>query len=159
MVQSEVGRGTTFQLYLPVAPPELEKTVTSTPFEKKGAGEKILILDPDATVRDALRLTLEKSGYAVEVAAEPWPAIEAAQREKSLALFITEIALPGMPGLEMIGRVRSLHPKLPIVAISSLTNPKLQSALAEAVPGSDYLAKPIAAQTLLTSVRQMLKTP
>ena len=79
--------------------------------------ESILIIDDDTTLRRALRLTLERSGYRVFEAGDGREGLGLLKRE-IVDLVITDLIMPGMEGLETIRELRKLNPSLRIIAIS-----------------------------------------
>lgn len=121
-VKSEVGAGTTFELYLPKAEPE-PRSRTAPLGEaaalKRGHGELLLFIDDDQSVREMVAPALTEQGYHVVTAANGAEALALLQtQEQELRLVLTDIAMPIMNGLEVIEKLRSLRPNVPVVLIS-----------------------------------------
>ena len=78
---------------------------------------RILLIDDDPTLRRALRISLEKSGYEVLEAGEGYAGI-AMFKARPADLVITDLIMPDMEGVETIQLLKKLNPHLPIIAIS-----------------------------------------
>jgi len=120
-VNSQLGLGSTFHIYLPAASPPLveqppSKQVTSV---IPGNGEHVIYLDDDDTVTLLMLRTLEKAGYRCSGFRDPAAAL-AALRDSSrrVDVLITDYNMPGFSGLDMAREAALLRPGLPI-AISS----------------------------------------
>src|ERR1019366_2111582 len=99
-VQTAVGRGTTFQVYLPAS-----ETATGTlsnsplPSVPRGQGELILIVDDEADIREVISATLISHGYRVLVTADGLEAVALfAPRCAEIKLVITDLHMPGLEG-------------------------------------------------------------
>ncbi len=160
-VQSEVGRGTVFEVYLPAqlnakgAP--TEPSEGSVPW---GEGELVLVVDDEPHIRDVLTATLAKHGYQVLAASGGFDALELhAQHGKNLRLVFTDIMMPGLDGVKLIRTLKAADPDLPCIATSGLElSQKAGSRLAElkSLGVTEYLAKPFTPEELLHTVRRVL---
>jgi two-component system, response regulator, stage 0 sporulation protein F len=74
----------------------------------------ILIVDDDPDIRQVLQDRLESYGYVAETAADGWAAIRALERRTPNGIFL-DLRMPGMDGLEVLGRIRALLPSIPII--------------------------------------------
>ncbi|MCA9493725.1 MAG: response regulator, partial [Myxococcales bacterium] len=119
-VRSEEGRGTTFDVVLPLAE-TAETPIRPMPTsEPVRGGLRVLVCDDESTVRRALRRLLTTGGYRV---------VEADCGEDALAMveaeapdvLVTDVLMPGMNGFELAKACRKLHPRLPIVFVSGYT--------------------------------------
>jgi PAS domain S-box-containing protein len=121
-VKSEVGAGTTFELYLPKAEPEPPTRAAKIPEVsalKRGHGELLLFIDDDQSVREMVAPALTEQGYHVLTAANGAEALALLERqERELRLVLTDIAMPIMDGLEVIEKLHARRPDLPFVLIS-----------------------------------------
>lgn len=157
-VESEVGRGTEFALFLPALRQAPAAAVRSAhPFADAGHGEILLVVDDDALVRDTLRLVLEQSGYRVVTAPDGASGLAEFDRQSgAIAAVVTDIHMPGMSGHEFIAVVRSRRPQQQIVALSGLMDPRQQELLRAMRPPVGFLAKPILSEELLATLRRLL---
>ena len=155
-VDSTVGVGSAFSVYLPRwhAPDESEALATA--LLPDGRGERVLVVDDEYSVREMTKLTLEAHGYRVELAGDGVEAIElyCAEREP-VALVITDIMMPGMNGRALIRELRKRTPDLLILAFSGsdASNPLVATLNEDGVP---LLRKPATSSQLLVAVERML---
>ena len=114
-VESEVGRGTTFRLYLPA------QGTSAGPDESGPAQSRaILVIEDDAGVREALQMELEYHGYRVITAGDGREGIERFRgNAERIAAVITDLAMPVVDGVEVIAAVREQAPHMPIFVLKS----------------------------------------
>lgn len=152
-VYSEVGRGTTFRLYFPVA----EQTQqTAAPVEhhtaKREADSVVMVVDDDANVRQFIVRALQSAGYSVLHAASAETASKLLSESPSLpSLLLCDVVLPGMSGLAFVesASVRSV----PFVLMSGYSRSHVFPPLATRHP---LLEKPFTKTELLQVVRDSL---
>jgi len=113
---STPGLGTTFHIYLPVMP-DREKTVLPKPDVRSPVGwERILVVDDDERILRILMEMLGELGYAVESFITAEAALEHLHKDsRPYDLVITDLAMPGMAGIEFARRVKDLRSDLPIL--------------------------------------------
>ncbi|MEZ4653569.1 MAG: sigma-54 dependent transcriptional regulator, partial [Candidatus Eisenbacteria bacterium] len=117
--------------------------------------ERILVVDDDARVRSALALLLEEEGY-IPVEADGGTAALRTMKEQELALVLSDVAMPGMDGLELLSQLRKEYPDLPIVMISA--HGDLDTAVRAVREGAyDYLVKPIDEKRLYHTITKALE--
>ncbi len=155
-VESESGRGTTFKVLLPASATVIRSPVVPAKADlPAGKGERILIVDDEATVQAIERATLENFGYRVVTAAN---GVEALSQIKSIPepfdLVITDLAMPLMDGSELIAELRKIRPELKVIAASG--SPERWSEFKEKYKLMELLAKPFTAEKLLQAVHLAL---
>src|SRR5438876_1881053 len=117
--------------------------------------ESILVVDDEAGVRSSLAGILGEEGYAVEVV-EGGEAGLAALAGRRSALLLLDVWLPGMDGLEVLGRARALDPDLPVVGISG--HGSIETAVKAVRMGAqDFVEKPLALEKTLVVVKNALR--
>jgi PAS domain S-box-containing protein len=158
-VESTVGQGTTFSLFLPVhAPPEVGREPEKKPTSAAGPVHgTILVVDDDSGMRRLAAHVLSHAGFQV-VQAGSGPEALAAWDEHggSIDLVFTDMVMPGgMNGIQLIHECRSRRAGLPAILTSGYTLPPLGTAT---TPPTDVsmLAKPYANNVLVDTVRSLL---
>ena len=157
-VYSDVGRGTKFSVYIPIAKLEEDKQRTvqigSMP---RGRGELLLVVDDEENIREIARATLEKFGYRVVTATDGTDAMAIyALQSAEISLILTDIAMPYMDGTALIRAVRKIDPTANIVAMSGLMNSE-QTAELQSLNVNAFLSKPYTAETLLKILAGILQ--
>ena len=159
-VQSQVGKGTTFEVYLPLATTtaQSEKGPSQGPL-MQGQGQSILLVDDEQGIRRVLGEILRRNGYQPSFAANGEEALAALEGgQQSFHLVLTDLMMPGMDGWSLIEKVRARWPGLPIVAMSgNLPQPEWLAKIRHLV--SDFLIKPCDAASLLASLQAVLAKP
>jgi CheY-like chemotaxis protein len=152
-VASEVGRGTTFRVYLPATvgvPPEREDAVHEN---DAGGGERILVVEDEPGVRAIVREVLEDQGYVVEEAAEPLAALELFEEDRAFDLLVSDVVMPGMNGVQLAGRLLERRPGLRVLLMSGYpSHGGVDLASLEAA----FLQKPFGTDALVRKVRGVL---
>src|ERR1700756_610041 len=95
-----------------------EREPTETPVAPNRDGQRILIIDDEAGIRDSLETLLTLEGFRVEMAADGHAGLDLLTRH-SYDLLLLDLALPGESGIDLLPRIRSLAPELPIIMITA----------------------------------------
>jgi PAS domain S-box-containing protein len=156
-VQSAVGKGTTFSIYLPRAASEADTgPVAVTPEKLPRGTETILVAEDEKSVRVTSRQFLKQLGYTVMVAETPDEALRLGGTHAGpIHLLITDVIMPGMNGPDLAGLLAAKHPKLKCLFMSGYTADVMtqRGALGADVP---FLAKPFSRHDLARKVREVL---
>jgi PAS domain S-box-containing protein len=158
-VQSELHRGTVFNIYLPrvesaSAPMDAAPAVVTA-----GGSETILLVEDEDSVRQLVRETLESRGYRVLEAANGTAALALAARHSApIHLIITDVIMPGLSGHELIQRLLPARPDAKILFLSGYTEDELTRASTPDGPKA-FLQKPFTLQNLSRKVREVLGPP
>jgi CheY-like chemotaxis protein len=159
-LQTEVGRGTTFRVFLPVADSGLTCPTSVAPFTvPRGRGELILVVDDDAPIRDSVTEILIRHGYRVTSCADGIDAIAIyATRVGEISLIITDSDMPNLGGESLSRAILGLQSNARIVAMSGLSggsagDPDFKSFRETA---HAFLAKPFSTEALLGTVHRVL---
>jgi CheY-like chemotaxis protein len=158
-VESEVGVGTTFSIYLPAS---FEKMPMKEKIEKKvvsGAG-KILVMDDEEVVRDVAGEMLKQIGYEVEFAKDGAEAIELYNRAKesgnAFIAVILDLTVPGgMGGVETIKKLLEIDPGVKAIVSSGYSNDPVMANFSE-YGFSEVVPKPYEIQKVGEVVRKVL---
>jgi PAS domain S-box-containing protein len=156
-VDSEVGQGSTFRVYLPA----LESGVTPRKPRRperteKGTGQLILVVDDEPPVCEITRLTLEKNGYRVVIAHDGAEALaEYFSQKTPVDLVLTDLNMPIMDGPALIRALKKLDPSIRIIAATGIADKTKLGEIAESDLKA-FLAKPFTAEKLLASLSEAL---
>jgi signal transduction histidine kinase/CheY-like chemotaxis protein len=116
-VASTPGVGTTFTLRVPPAPPDVQATVVPRAADVAPAGQRVVLADDDAAVRDTVGEMLRAMGHDVTVVDSGESAVALAGRQR-VDVVITDVGMPGMNGIEVAQRFRVLAPRVPVILLT-----------------------------------------
>jgi len=155
-VQSEVGRGTTFEIRLPRA----EEAHASRRADRDGAvasgSETLLLVEDHALVRRGTVRILKSAGYSVLEASHGGEGIAVLEeRGEEVSLVITDVVMPQMNGIETARRMRALRPELGFLFITGYAEEAVE-AEGGFGDGAQVLHKPFTSRELLDCVRHLL---
>jgi len=159
-VYSELGKGTTFKIYLPrVASTGETAAHVATPIEHskvEPGTETILLVEDEANLRYLARQFLEKQGYKVIEAADGAVAMQiAVAHDAIIHLLLTDVIMPGMNGRELAQRISEIRPNVKVLYMSGYTENVIgQNGTLDA--GVRLLQKPFNLRDLKSKVREVL---
>jgi CheY-like chemotaxis protein len=158
-VDSEVGRGTSIQIDLPVARPTASVAAPASPHgdapEMRGT-ETILLVEDDEALRRTAQRVLERSGYTVLPAADGEEALARyRQRPHDIDLVLTDVVMPNLDGLQLHRELERAGNRAPVLFVSGHPPSELRAhgGLADSVP---VLQKPWTMSAILRKVRDTL---
>ncbi|HEY6334514.1 MAG TPA: PAS domain S-box protein [Alphaproteobacteria bacterium] len=156
---SELGRGTTVRLYLPVLARDREgrKSRETGSAARQSSGEIVLVVEDDSRVRRVSVRRLKELGYAVvEVDSGP-AALAVIDRGQSIDLLFTDIVMPGgMTGVDLARAARARRPDLKILFTSGYVEPAIfEGGLSTENAG--WLGKPFSTADLAAKLRNLLE--
>jgi signal transduction histidine kinase/ActR/RegA family two-component response regulator len=155
-VYSEVGKGTTFKVYLPCIDPLRRPVTPPAPVTTLAGGETVLLVEDDDQLRAVAVGILSRHGYRVLAAANAGEALLLWEKhEGAIALLLSDVVMPHLSGPELAQRLLRLRPELRVLFMSGYT-PEAIMHHAVLDRGAEFLPKPITPQALLTRVRQVL---
>jgi len=156
-VYSEVGKGTSFKIYLPrINQAQDHVGSPHAPAELPRGTETVLLTEDEQDVREIAREFLESGGYEVIEAKDGADAVRiAAQRHGKIQLLVTDMVMPGMTGQELAVRLQSEHPGLSVIFMSGYSE-HAATEMADADPSVRLLTKPFSRAALLRAVGEIL---
>jgi two-component system, cell cycle sensor histidine kinase and response regulator CckA len=159
-VYSEVGKGTSFKIYLPRVDQAIEKGAVPQPHGDAPRGtETILLAEDEQDVRELAREFLESAGYKVMQAANGQEAIRiASQNPDTIDLLVTDMVMPGMTGQQLAGRLQQERGPLAVIYMSGYSEHAATEA-AHSLPNARLLTKPFSRNAILRAVREVLGAP
>ncbi len=158
-VQSELGKGSTFQIYLPCAasvgelPPQ-----TPAPSAQRGS-ETVLVVEDDEQVRQLVRTVLRRNGYRVLDASNAGEALLICEQHAAgIDVLLTDVVMPKMSGWQLAERLRTLRPSLRVLFMSGHVN---DARVHRSLQAADValLQKPLTADNLSRKLREVLDQP
>jgi PAS domain S-box-containing protein len=154
LVDSEVGRGTTFRIYLPRVDEVAELAPAPKDSVEVHASETILLVEDDSTLRGLVEESLLAMNYTVLVAASGQEALRVLDGHPgSIDLLMTDVIMPKMSGPELAQLVRKLRSGIKVLYMSGYTDDKLRDvSSAEA----DWIQKPFQLEDLGRKLREVL---
>ncbi len=158
-IYSEPGRGTMVRLYLPrhAGAPEINDTNAPAAEEPRArAGETVLVVDDEPTVRMLIAEVLGDLGYAAIEAADGHSGIDILRSNRRIDLLITDVGLPaGLNGRQVADAGRTIRPELKVIFITGFAEHAVFRN-AQAAPGMHILTKPFAMDTLAARIREVI---
>ena len=156
-VQSEAGKGTEFQVYLPATAHTAVPAETTDALSLHGREELILVVDDESSLRDVTRKILEKHGYRAMVASDGVEAVALFSQHKSeIRAVLTDIMMPNLDGLSVIRILKKIEPRVRVVACSGVTDQDHKAELQE-MGVANFLEKPFSVSRLLEALAAVLR--
>ncbi len=151
---SEVGRGTSFKVYLPALPGQEDQTTEKNKQAPPvGNGETILIVDDESAIRDIAKLALEAHGYRVIVARDGAEGVAMyARHSDEIRLVISDMEMPVLNGDAMMRFLERIDPQIRVISSSGLAS----NAPSTVTPFRAVLPKPYTIEQLLRTVHQAI---
>jgi CheY-like chemotaxis protein len=155
-VYSEVGKGTTFKVYLPQTQEQPVLTVTDSPLPVPMGQEVILIVEDEEEVRELVRDLLEANGYTVLTAGNGKEALTVCGTHKgTISLVVTDVVMPEMGGPELAANLKAAYPTIKVLFTSGYTDHAIVRN-GELEAGVAFIQKPFTLVNLARKVREVL---
>lgn len=151
---SELGKGTTFRIYLPLAEQEIYDKSLKVDYPKGGT-ETILIAEDDENVRSLIKTTLKSFGYKVIEAINGKEVVEKFEENKEkISLLILDMIMPCMTGKEAYDAIKKQNADTKVIFLSGYPRDVLNRYGFEA--RSEFLQKPVLPMELLRKIREII---
>jgi PAS domain S-box-containing protein len=157
-------QGTTFVLYLPVAPPSLITTVMPPRSEPPSSEEStltgtILVVDDEAALRQAISFILTQRGFTVLEAGDGYQAIEQMKiHGEYISAVVLDVMMPRLDGVGTMKALREMRPDIRVIATSGVNHDTRVDALRQ-LGVQQFLLKPYRNRELLDALRECLTPP
>ncbi|MBF0329066.1 MAG: PAS domain S-box protein [Nitrospirae bacterium] len=156
IVYSELGKGTTFKIYLPLANKPTETLVETDPAISFGKGEIILVAEDDERVRKIISLTLQEYGYKIIEAISGEDAVmKFLQNKDAIELLLLDVIMPIKNGKEAYEEISKHRSDIKTIFMSGYTD-DIISRKGILKEGFEFISKPINPIILARKVREVL---
>jgi two-component system, cell cycle sensor histidine kinase and response regulator CckA len=154
-VYTEVNVGTSFKIYLPLVEETAAHLDSPQVAVSRAAGETILLVEDDPSIRALAADVLREHGYNVMEAASAEEALAAGEVLSSVDLLVTDVIMSGMNGQDLADRLIAAHPRTKVLYMSGYTeNAMTRQGILD--PGLNFLAKPFRPEELLNKASGVL---
>jgi PAS domain S-box-containing protein len=155
MVESEVGKGSTFIVYLPVSS-ERGITLIEQLEELPGGTESILVIDDEAPIVKTVGQNLERLGYKVTTRTSSVDALELFKIKRyDFDLVITDLTMPNMTGDRLTVELREIRPDIPVILCTGYSK-KYSDKTTLSIGVNAFVYKPVVKADLAKTVRKVL---
>uniref|UniRef100_B0T3W1 histidine kinase n=1 Tax=Caulobacter sp. (strain K31) TaxID=366602 RepID=B0T3W1_CAUSK len=158
VIDSEEGRGTTIQLFLPRHQGDMEEAARAddAAAAPTGTGETVLVIEDDPGVRLLVMQVLEELGYRGIETADGRQAVPILESSRHIDLLISDVGLPGLNGRQLAEIARERRPNLPILFMTGYAKQAAdQAAFLEG--GMEIISKPFAIEQLGRRIGEILQ--
>jgi two-component system, cell cycle sensor histidine kinase and response regulator CckA len=157
-VESALGEGATFTIFLPRHEPSPGTAVQGQPDRRSlpGGHETLLLVEDEAAVRSSARRLLERHGYEVIEARHGRDALRILDEGgRRIDMVITDLVMPEMGGREMVERLKAHHPAMKVLFMSGYSERAVTSD-GTMPPGTGFVEKPFTVEQLIRRTREIL---
>jgi PAS domain S-box-containing protein len=157
-VFSQVGRGTSFKVYIPraEATERVAEALPQAAGPRTGA-QTVLVVEDDKGLREVARRLLEPQGYTVLLAANAAEALQLFERSVSIDVLLTDIVMPGASGPELTRQLMEQRPGLKVIYMSGYTEEAMgRHGVLDS--GIAFLHKPFTSDAVGMKIREVLGT-
>jgi signal transduction histidine kinase/CheY-like chemotaxis protein len=158
-VRSETGKGSVFDIYLPVAATpstnQPDSKIIIKAFRPKGVNQRVLVIEDEQGIREVTAFGLRKSGYQVFEAATVAQARQIFEREKgNFDVIFSDVILPDGNGVKLAEELSALNPKIRIIISSGYMDEQAQM---EAIDdkGYQFIPKPYNLTRLINTILKL----
>ncbi|MEE4264470.1 MAG: substrate-binding domain-containing protein [Desulfobacteraceae bacterium] len=154
-VESEVGKGSTFNVFLPVIMQEVDHQIINKAPIPTGT-ERILFIDDEKSLVDLGKQILERLGYKVTIRTSSVEALELFMEQPDrFDLVITDMTMPNMTGDELAGKLMDMRAEIPVILCTGYSE-RISKERAHALGIKEFILKPIVMRELAKTVRSVL---
>ncbi len=155
-VESRVGEGTRFCVYLPITIPQAKPVARPMRPAVAGGTERIVIVDDEPAIAKMLQQVLKRLGYAVEAYTSPTETLSLFQsRPYAFDLVISDMTMPELPGDILAREVHNIRPDIPVILCTGHSS-RISKEKSDALDIQALVYKPFDSNELAKTVRQVL---
>ncbi|MES2697461.1 MAG: PAS domain S-box protein [Verrucomicrobiota bacterium] len=157
-VESTLGAGSTFRVFLPLAESRAPASVPPSPTEFPGGTESLLIVDDEESLRALLSTALTRKGYRTRTAASGLEAIEVlSDPSQGFDAVLLDLNMPGASGVDVLKIIRICQPRLKVVVISGHLTAEARAEF-EQLGQRAFIQKPYRLDDLGRQLRGLIET-
>jgi signal transduction histidine kinase len=157
-VDTEVGVGSRFEIYLPRVDEKLDgEVVTQISPVPKATRQTVLLAEDESEVRALAREFLTSAGYRVLLAEDGVRAMQIAEHDNTIDILVTDVVMPRMRGPELARRMKRLKPELRVVYVSGYLEPNEIDG--DLLREASFLNKPFSREMLVNQIEEALHKP
>ncbi len=116
----------------------------------------ILVVDDELSMREFLKILLEKEGYKVTTAAEPAGAFDLIQ-DQEFDLILSDVKMPGIGGLTLLEKIKEIDNSIPVIMITAFASPE-NAVVAMKSGAFDYITKPFKVDEIIKIIKSALRS-
>lgn len=154
-IDSQAGVGTSVKLYLPTTSARLDVVQEAPKAVRRGAGERVLVVEDDNAVRMLVREVLQELQYEAIEIGEPAAALPILESGERIDLMISDIGMPGMNGRDLANAARAHRPDLPILFITGYAEQATRRGSFLGT-GMSMITKPFSLEALAAKVDELI---
>lgn len=157
-IDSTVGKGTTVSLFLPQTAVASRPDRNPSPTDgelAEGAGETVLVVDDDETIRQLLQELFERTGYKAVVAHDGPSGLAVLMSDTRIDLVVSDVRLPGLNGRQMVDAARIGRPFLPALFLTGFAEEAVSDGFLDR--NMMLLTKPFSIESVLARARELLQ--
>jgi CheY-like chemotaxis protein len=156
-VESEVGRGTSFELFFPEHSADLSEERAPAAELARGQGQSVLFVDDEVVLCSSVARLLERLGYRVTACSRPGEALELVRADPTrFEVVLTDLTMPQMTGLDLAREIHELSPNVPVLIMSGFSGTWSSDSL-RSMGIYDLVAKPLSAEALAAAVGSAIR--
>ena len=157
-VSSEIGKGSTFHIFLPVSGEAAETAAVQVEAPVREGNETILVVEDHDGLREMSQQMLETFGYTVVVAANGEEAVQKFEANyKQISLALMDVVMPKISGPDLYRKLCKIKPGLPAIFASGYAEPNVVLDALIANSPVIFLTKPYSPKTLARRIREQLE--
>lgn len=157
-VESELGIGTTFHLYLPIDGSALDHAEPESfaPESASRGTETVLLIEDEVSIIDMVRTVLSSKGYVVMHARDGEEGVaKYSRQQKDIAAVLLDFGLPKLRGDVVANRIKAINPNAKIVLMSGIFGPDIKTNMAK-IGVNQFIQKPFSFAELTSSLRSAI---
>jgi PAS domain S-box-containing protein len=155
VVESRLGAGTTFSVYLPLAESIAADAGEASPLCRPRGSETVLVVDDEPDLLEMMRIGLGRLGYSVIGYSDPARALEAFRRDPDRwDIVVTDQVMPGINGGALIAKLREIRPRCPIILCTGFSDDATERLASEAGVAGFFL-KPVEPYRIAETIRAL----